>query len=173
MDPQPVEIDALAGSLKTEQHRLLSRELTVKSMTLLRDPQGLIPLNTDQVNIVLEDAARCDLTRRLGGATICAGDDASNVAEMFYSAPKRGAIIVPGHDFSDHPARVKIVQQLVDLDLPVIVLISRNPFEAVRLPDRVTVLIAYGLNPPVREALAEVLVGNIQPAGILPVEYPD
>ena len=49
---------------------------------------------------------------------------------------------------------------------------NRNPFDAVLLPDSVTILVTYGFNSPMREALAKVLTGKAEPAGTLPVDLP-
>jgi beta-N-acetylhexosaminidase len=65
--------------------------------------------------------------------------------------------------------QLSLVQELVERGSPVIVLAHRNPFDATMLPERVTVLITYGFNPPIREALTAVLKGRIKPAGVLPV----
>ena len=65
-----------------------------------------------------------------------------------------------------------LVQALVDAGNPVIVIAHRNPFDAMLLPDSVTVLATYGFNPPMIEALSNVLAGKAKPAGILPVDIP-
>ena len=43
LNPVPVEVDAAASSIQALGHVNLSRELAQKAITLLRDPQGLIP----------------------------------------------------------------------------------------------------------------------------------
>jgi beta-N-acetylhexosaminidase len=68
--------------------------------------------------------------------------------------------------------RLKLVQRLVEAGNPVIVLAHRNPFDASHLPENVTILITYGFNPPIRDALADLLAGTIQATGILPVTLP-
>jgi len=40
------------------------------------------------------------------------------------------------------------------------------------LPENATILITYGFNPPIRDALADVLAGKIQASGALPVTLP-
>ena len=81
-------------------------------------------------------------------------------------------MIVVVYDLSNNLEQRKLVQELVDKDIPVIVIASRNPFDAFLLPDSATVLVTYGLNPPVREALADMLAGDARPTGRLPVELP-
>jgi beta-N-acetylhexosaminidase len=81
-------------------------------------------------------------------------------------------VIVAIHDVSANSQQIKLIQGLVDEGIPVIVLASRNPFDVMKVPEAATVLISYGLNPPVREALAEVLAGKLQPSGQLPIDLP-
>jgi beta-N-acetylhexosaminidase len=174
MNPQLVEIDALADSLKIEEHLSLSRELAAKSVTLLRDPQGWIPLKKDQPILVVEAGALSGMTEGLGETTlqVDAQPTASQIADILRMARPRYTVIVAVHDLQANTAQVQLVQELMDENLPVLVLASRNPFDAAVLPDNATILITYGWNPPVREVLAEVLVGNIEPSGQLPIKLP-
>lgn len=174
MDPQPVEIEAIADSVKTVEHVALSRELAQKSITLLRDPRRLIPLDMDQSPLIVEPETLRGLTKRLGGTNLNVADQptSSQIADVIHIAREGRVVIVAVYDLAKNTKQLELVHALVDKGIPVIVLVSRNPFDVALLPDNVTVLVVYSLNPPTRDALANVLAGNIQPTGVLPVELP-
>lgn len=174
LDPQPVEIGAIADSVRTVEHLALSRDLARKSMTLLRDPKELIPLNADHSALLVEPGAMRDLTKGLAETTlqVDAQPTPSQIADIVHVAHEGRTVIVVVYDLSNNLEQLRLVQELVDKDIPVIVIASRNPFDAFLLPDNATVLVTYGLNPPVREALANILAGDARPAGRLPVELP-
>jgi len=173
-EPQPVKIEALADSVKTAEHLALSRELARKSITLLRDPQGLIPLKEGQSTIVVETGVLRGFTKGLGDTTlqVDAQPTEAQIADLVQMAREDCTVIVAVYDVSANSQQMKLIQGLVDEDIPVIVLASRNPFDVMKVPESATVLISYGLNPPVREALAEVLAGKLQPSGLLPIDLP-
>ncbi len=176
LNPTPVEVESAVASVKTDEHLALSRELAQKSITLLRDPRGLLPLKVDPAPLIVEPAAVRDLTRLLGlnGTTLLvdAQPTKSQIADVLHAAGNGRAVIVPVNDIDINTQQLKLVQQLAEAGRPVIVIAHRNPFDAALLPENVTILVTYGFNPPVREALAAVLTGQIQPGGILPVTLP-
>jgi len=174
LDPQPVKIEALADSVKTDEHLALSRELARKSITLLRDPQGLIPLKEGQSTIMVEAGVLRGFTKGLGDTTlqVDAQPTEAQIADLVQMAREDCTVIVAVYDVSANSQQIKLIQGLVDEGIPVIVLASRNPFDVMKVPEAATVLISYGLNPPVREALAEVLAGKLQPSGLLPIDLP-
>lgn len=124
--------------------------------------------------LIVEPEALRGLTKHLGGTDLHVSDrvTSAQIAEVIHIARDGRTVIIAASDLGRNTNQLELVQELVDRSIPVIVLISRNPFDAVLLPDGVTIVIAYGLNPPTREALAEVLAGNLQPTGVLPVELP-
>jgi beta-N-acetylhexosaminidase len=96
----------------------------------------------------------------------------SQIADVLHAAGNGRTVLVAVNDLDINSGQLGLVQKLAEAGTPVIVIAHRNPFDAALLPDNVTVLITYGLNPPMREALAEVLAGKIQPTGLLPVNLP-
>jgi beta-N-acetylhexosaminidase len=166
-----VEIDETVNSVKTAEHVALSRELAQKAITLLRDPQGLIPLK--QPPLIVEPAAVRDLTQYVGlnGMTLAIDTQPSNtqIADVIHTAQNGRTVIVPVNDLDINKNQLKLIESLVDAGNQVIALVHRNPFDAAVLPQSVTILITYGFNPPIRDALADVLSGKLRPSGVLPV----
>jgi len=177
LKPTPVEVEAAASSVITMEHHLaLSRELAQKAITLLRDPQGLIPLKSAIAPLVVETSAVRDLTKYLGLSgttmTIDAQPSSIQIADVINTAQDKRIVIIPVDDLNSNTNQLKLVQDLLDAGNPVIVIAHRNPFDVALLPEAVTILITYGFNPPIREALADVLSGKIEPSGVLSVTLP-
>lgn len=177
LNPAPVEVESAASSVKTTEHLALSRELAQKSITLLRDPQGLLPLLPGSpAPLLVETAALRGLTRleQVNAAILQVETQPtqSQMADVLHAAANGRVVIVPVNDLLLNPTQLELIQQLTQAGSPVIALAYRNPFDAARLPENVTVLITYGFNPPVRAALADILTGQAQPGGLLPVTLP-
>jgi beta-N-acetylhexosaminidase len=176
LNPIPVEVDAAASYIHTIEHITLSRELAKKAITLIRDPQGLIPLKAVAAPLIVEPAAVPDHTQYLGlnGATLTIDTQpgTAQIADVLHAAQDKRLVLVPVNDLDINTDQLKLVQDLAEAGNPVIVIAHRNPFDTTRLPENVTILITYGFNPPIRDALADVLLGKIEPSGVLPVTLP-
>jgi len=174
LNPVPVDVDADVSSIQTTEHVTLSRELAQQAITLVRDPQKLIPLKATP--LMLEIGAVRDLTKSLdlGGdiLTIDTQPTPSQITGVMHAAQNGRIVIVPINDLDVNKEQLTLVQELVKAGNPVTALVHRNPFDAALLPDAVTVLVTYGFNPPTRDALADVLTGKIEPSGVLPVTLP-
>ena len=176
LNPTPVEVGAADSSVKTAHHLALSRELAQKAITLLRDPQGLLPLKTIPAPLIVETSAVRDQVKSLGLSgtpwIVHAQPTDSQITDIIHASRDGRIVIVPVNDLNVNINQLSLVQELVNTARPVIALVHRNPFDADLLPEKVTVLITYGFNPPIRAALTDVLLGKIQPTGALPVTLP-
>lgn len=176
LNPVPVEVEAAGTFVKTAQHLALSRELAQKAITLLRDPQGLAPLKDTTTPLIVEPAAVRDLTKHLGLSgttlTIDAQPTATQIADVIHAVQNKTVVIIPIDDLNINKNQLKLVQDLVEAGSPVIALVHRNPFDVALFPNDVTILVTYGFNPPIRDALADVLSGKIGLSGVLPVTLP-
>ena len=172
LSPALVEVSATAF-IKTQEHLALSRELAQKAITLVRDPLGLLPLQSTPTLLIVETPATRDLmkTLDLGGTTFLVDTEPtdSQIAYILDAARNKGTILLPVNDLSINLTQLSLVREFVDMGIPVIALAHRNPFDATLLPESVSVLVTYGFNPPLQEALIEVLTGRIKPVGVLPV----
>jgi beta-N-acetylhexosaminidase len=176
LKPAPVDVESAATHVKTAEHLALARELAQKSMTLVRDPQGLLPLKADSSPLIVEPTAVRDLTQYIGlNSTIMVVETQlknSEIEEVIHAAENGRLVIIPVNDLTTNTKQLKLIKELVEAGNPVIAIPHRNPFDAALLPENVTILVSYGFNPPIREALTKVLVGQSQPIGVLPVTLP-
>jgi beta-N-acetylhexosaminidase len=172
LNPSPVAVDGAAHFIQITNHPALSRDLARKAITVLRDPSGLLPLGS-ATPIIVETAAVRDQTRYIGlrGTTlpIDTQPSASQIADVVHAAKDGRIVIVMVNDIHSNKDQLELINSLLDAGNPVIALVHRNPFDAAWLPERATILVTYGFNPPIHDALADVLSGKIQPSGILPV----
>jgi beta-N-acetylhexosaminidase len=172
---KPATVDVETISSKTVEHLALARELAQKSITLLRDPQGLLPLKTDPAPLIVEPAIARDLTQYLGlGGSILAVETQptnSQIDDVIQAADGR-IVIVLVNDLEINTQQLKLIKELVEAGNLIIAIVHRNPFDAALLPENVTILVTYSFNPPTRDALANVLKGQAAPQGHLPVEVP-
>jgi beta-N-acetylhexosaminidase len=104
--------------------------------------------------------------------TVDTQPSATQIADVIRVAQNKHVVIVPVNDLNTNINQLKLIQDLVDAGNPVIIIAHRNPFDAALVPENVTVLITYGFNPPILDALVNVLSGKIQPTGKLPVMLP-
>jgi beta-N-acetylhexosaminidase len=174
LEPVQVDADAATDSVKTAEHLALSHELAAKSITLIRDPQTLIPLDASSPTLVVEAAALRGQASGLGGTVLSIDTQpaASQIADVIYAARDGRTVIYPVYDLALNTQQLKLIQQLIKAGNPVIAIACRNSFDVAHLPENVTVLVSYGFNLPAREALKGVLAGRVQPTGVLPVELP-
>lgn len=175
LNPTPVDVNA-TPFVKTAEHLALSRELAQKAITLLRDPLGLLPLRALPAPLIVETPVMQDLSKTLdmGGTAFVVDTQPtdSQIAAILDATQNGRTVIVPVNDLAINTKQLQLVQELVEVGNPVITLAHRNPFDATLLPESVTVLVTYGFNPPIREALIDVLMGRIKPVGVLPVTLP-
>lgn len=158
------------------ERREFSRQLARQSLTLLRDPHNLLPLQNAPAPLLLEPASlRGQLTRLGLNATLLEIDDnpsRSQQADALHAAQNGRVTIVPLASPGQSPALLTLINDLSQAGHPPLVILYRDPFAANALPADAAVLLTYGLNPPTMEALAGLLQGKFSPTGILPLNLP-
>jgi beta-N-acetylhexosaminidase len=171
------------------EHRELADELARKSITLVRNDAGLIPINTSgQVLVVMPQPI--DLTP---------ADTSSFVKPGLAMAVRRHHPSVHEVNVSAHPTSDEIeavVEQARDHDLVIAATIDANedqttlmrrliasgtlvigvalrtPYDLTFFPELATYVCTYGIHPPSLEALADALFGLAPFPGRLPVAIP-
>ena len=172
------------------EHMSIATEVAERSITVVRDEDGLLPIRPRSGSRILAVMPRPkDLTpadtsslvepglaeaiRRLHGETteVVVDFDPSD-AEIEYVAGEARAhdyVVVGTIDAS--PGQARLVRELLGTGDRVITVALRTPYDLARYPAARTYLCTYGILPITMTALAKVLFGASAP-GRLPVAIP-
>ena len=180
------------------EHRALAAELAARSITLVRDPGGLLPLlpaatpaGPGPILAVMPRPA--DLTPADTSSTVAPGlaaalrghfpdvdeivveqaPDAASIAAVRDRAAGARAVVVGTIDGHRQPAQIDLVEALAATGTPVVAVALRGPWDVAAYPPGVTALATYSILPASLDALAAVLAGEAEAPGHLPVAIPD
>jgi beta-N-acetylhexosaminidase len=176
--------------IRCEEHRSLAYELAARSVTLVRDEAGALPLRLSpdaRVAVIVPRPA--DLTPAdtssydspaLAGAlrryhpSVDQIDVALNPSEGEISA---ALLRASGYDLvvactinaTHHPGQAALVNALLEAGSKTVAVALRLPYDFAAYPGAATYICTYSLQPPSIEALADALWGRIPFEGRLPV----
>ncbi len=162
-----------------------------KSVTLLRDPMGLVPLGGRFnraliVSPVLESLSVLDGNTKefdtFGDhmALLFPHAEVRKIAltptreerEALYELAKGADLVVIGSEnANEFPCYLALVNDLVSIK-PTVVVSLRFAYEAAFIDPRATVLGAFTFVNPAMEAVADVIAGRLEPRGDLPMRLP-
>lgn len=172
------------------EHRTLEQELARRSITLIRDEAGLLPVRlSPDARIAAVMPAPKDLTPADTSSTISphlAGAIRAyhpRVDEFVTSHLPTGDEIaalrerLAGYDLlvlgtinaSMQPEQAALANELLQLDIPTISVALRTPYDLAVYPAAETHLCTYSIQPASLDALAAALFGEFVPTGQLPV----
>ncbi|RIK23789.1 MAG: glycoside hydrolase family 3 [Anaerolineae bacterium] len=172
------------------EHRALERELARRSITLVKDEAGLLPLRlADGARVAAVMPAPKDLTPADTSSTITPHLGAAirachpNVDEFVTSHHPTSQEIaalrerLAGYDLlvlgtinaSMQPEQPAMVNELLTLDIPTVTVAMRTPYDLATFPASRTHLCTYSIQPASLDALAAALFGEFSPTGQLPV----
>jgi beta-N-acetylhexosaminidase len=171
------------------EHRDLAAEVARRSITMVRDHAGLLPLDTAGGMLAVmpapTDLTPADtssrLTPGLGSAlrshhpaveeiVTSPVPDASEIAAVAERAG-RSAVAVVG-TISAGPEQAELVRRVIATGTPTVTVALRTPFDLAAYPEAATHLCTYSIQPPAMAALADVLFGTASPLGRLPAAIP-
>jgi beta-N-acetylhexosaminidase len=168
-----------------------SRRRSRRSITLIRDRDGLVPSRVPRYGriLVIEPAPRnltpADTTSWLApgglaralasrwpgveGHVIDAGATAAGVAALREAALAADLIVVGTVDAPGDPSLAALADALVTTGRPTLAVALRAPWDADAYPAVGTVLATYGIGAPSLDALAAALAGDAPITGRAPV----
>ena len=185
----PPSLDAVGSAA----HRALADELARRSITLLRDDDGLLPLRLPadaRLAVVMprpQDLTPADTSSYLRPDLAAAiRRRHSRTDELLTDMAPSSADIaglrqrLAGYDLlvlgtiSAHlqPGQAELAGAVLDLRRPTVTVALRTPWDLLAYPAASTHLCSYGLLPPSLEAIAGALWGEFPLGGRLPVELP-
>lgn len=177
------------------EHAALAAELAARSITLVKDDQGLLPLKLSAGSRVLAVMPQpTDLTPAdtsslvapgLGTAlrrrhpatteiTVGYSPTEAEIAEVVAAASNHDVVVVGTIDAND--GQKQLVRRLIgngaSRSRPVITVALRTPYDLAGYPEASTHLATYGIHPPTMAALVDALLGLAPMSGSLPVAIP-
>lgn len=172
------------------EHRALAAELAARSITLVRDPDRLLPLRWGAYSRVLAVMARpSDLTPADTSSTVAPTLAGAlrryhpDVDEMVVEPEQNAAAIaavraralgadlavvgtIDGHRLR---SQLDLVDAIASTGIHMIAVAMRGPWDVAAYPADVAALATYSILPGSLDALAAVLAGDAQATGRLPV----
>lgn len=183
------DLDVVGGSA----HGAIAAELAGRSITLVADPAGVLPLHPRQApRILAVMPSPADLTPAdtsssvapwLGAALrtvypevteIVVGQrpDAADIAAVRAAAGSAGAVVVGTIDCHRQTEQLALVEAISQTGVHTVAVAMRGPWDVWAYPAGVTALATYSILPRSLEALAQVLAGSSVAEGRLPVAAP-
>lgn len=177
LDWQPTNLDAIADQVGSAEHRAVAAEIARRSITLVRDQGDLLPLRDGEQVLVAWPSEIGDLGERLA---FCRKDlilrpiglnpNATEIEQILADAPIAAKIVIGTVNARRFPAQVQLIDALADR--PLIVAALGEPYDLLAFAQVGSYLATYGAHPASLDALAQILCGEIEPYGTLPVEVP-
>jgi len=175
------------------EHMLLAQEVARKSITLVRDtagqlplaiapeekiavaiprPQDLTPADTSSyVKPALGDALR-RYHPRVDEFSFAMSPAAEEIGALSERLAKYDIVVLGTINATAHPGQAELVKKLIRQGARLITVALRMPYDLAAYPAASTYVCAYSILPPAMEALAEALFGRVPFAGTLPVSIP-
>jgi beta-N-acetylhexosaminidase len=184
--PQP-DLDVVGRA----EHRALEIELAHRSITLIRNEAGLLPLRlSPEARVAAVMPQPKDLTPADTSSTVAPYLAAAlrahhpHVDEYVTGHPPSSSEIaalrehLAGYDLlilgtinaSVQPEQAALVNELLPLGVPTVTVALRTPYDLAVYPAAQTHLCTYSIQPASLDALAAALFGEFTPSGRLPVQ---
>jgi beta-N-acetylhexosaminidase len=175
------------------EHGALAAELAARSITLVADPAGLLPLKPGPTGRILALMPRpTDLTPAdtsstvepaLGAAlrryhadvdevVVEPEPDAASIAALRDRAAAADVAVVGTIDAHRLTAQLRLVEAIATTGTPTVAVALRGPWDVAAYPPEVTSLATYSILPGSLEALAAVISGEASAPGGIPVRLP-
>lgn len=164
---QPLGVGWTADRLNSSAHQQLVMEVAQKSITLFRDDARLLPLGPEKPFAVLYPASEPGIAEIFPGATAYSVSPTENEAALLARQIGRQPVICFTLDTHKNPGQVNLLNAL-DLTRTIVVA-GQSPYDLQFFPLVQTYLLSYGTNPAALQAVREVILGEREAAGWLPV----
>jgi beta-N-acetylhexosaminidase len=174
-------------------HMDLALEIARRSVTLVRDRDGLLPLRLPaEARLMAIVPQPADLTpadtssyvqpslaealRRCHPAVdefiIPIQPSEPEIAALRDQVRDYALVVVATINAGEHPGQAALVQTLLQSGIPTVVAALRLPYDLASFPGAPAYACTYSVQPPAMQALAEALFGLVPFQGRLPVTIP-
>ena len=174
-----------------DEHQALAAEFARRSLTLVRNDDGLLPLTPAAgARIAVVQSMPADLTpadtsstvrptlaaalrRRLAGVEeilLPAAPDEADIAGLGERLASVDVVVVGTFSAHLQSAQATLAAAVLAAGRPTVTIALRTPWDLLAYPSARTHVCSYGILPPSMEALAAALLGEAPFAGRLPVD---
>ncbi|MTE19469.1 glycoside hydrolase family 3 protein [Streptomyces sp. TRM43335] len=170
-----------------EKHEAAARAVTDRTITLVRNEGGLLPL-APAARSILVTGWGVSTTRTLAAAVAARSDQrataletgaipsAARIAEATGAASGHDLVVVSVNAAASGSdggaAQARLVRALMDTGTPVVAIAVRNPYDIRHFPDVPAYLATYSYGAPSLRAAVRTVYGDLAPVGKLPVAIP-
>jgi len=174
-----------------QSHQQIVRDVARKAITLLRNRNHLLPIDQDtrRLGIVefaehrfspVEDARHqgCSIESLVRArrpdtrSALLEAIPVDGTAKVGEVIEQSDTIIVATRNAHLVESQANVVRRLIASGKPTVVVALRNPYDLVAFPDADCHVVTYGDSPCLLEAARDLLFGEYQPSGRLPVTLP-
>jgi beta-N-acetylhexosaminidase len=174
-------------------HQAVAAEIAERSVTLIRDDVGLLPLllkSEERIAAIVPkpiDLTPADtssyVTPRLAAALrqyhpdvdeylLSYAPESGEIASLLEQLRNHKLIILGTLNAFSSPGQAEFVRQALKLGIPTVVVALRLPYDLSVFPRAQTYICTYSILEPSMQALAKALFGKIRFEGRLPVSIP-
>ncbi|TKJ29003.1 MAG: beta-N-acetylhexosaminidase [Chloroflexi bacterium B3_Chlor] len=178
LDWQPVVVDRIVEQVGTAQHLAAAQQVALDSITLVKDEDGLLPLDPQFSTLVVYPQGGRGLAeamQRHGSSIrvleVSQRPSTAEVEQVVVQAQGADVVVLGTSNVQRFAEQARLVESLHGHH-PLITVALDSPYDLLSYPQVSTYLVTYGRAPVSLEALAEVLFGLQAPRGRLPVELP-
>ena len=162
------------------EHLAVATEASEKSITLLRNGAGLLPLAPNTGKKVLVTGFGQTTTATLGGDFNAHGLIASvldtgysptqaQIAQAVAQAQASDLVVLSTFNAWGSPTQIQLVNQILQTGKPVVVAAVGTPYDVAYFPSAQTFITSLDYQPVSLHALVRLMFGELQPTGKLPV----
>lgn len=171
------------AAIGTEENRAVAKRWSEASVTLVKNEGGLLPISRSESTLVLwpeivpvsvademlsGEGSLGSFLSELGAKVV---ERKMNAVNPLADLDSYSQIIVVTYDASKHPLEREIACEAVRLAPDRTIAVSvRNPLDLLLYPDVKAYLAVYECRPLALAAVAKALLGDLEPAGKLPLE---
>ena len=179
-DPR-VPVEDVMDTVGNDEHLATATEIGDRAVTMVRNDDDVLPLDADADSVLMVGAGSA-WPERMGPILVERGfevtEDYENGASPSAEYRERAVAAAAEHDavvFASNnadEAQQEMVAALAETDTPVVVVATRNPYDANVLPGADAVLNIYGWFEPNFHGAVAAVAGDLNPTGALPVDVP-
>jgi len=170
-------------NIGTDEHLQVAEDIAEKSITLVKNDDTLLPLQKESGDLFITgpSQAKPDVLSELlidkgfvaSSFETGTSPTTTEISEAVEQAEEAERIIITTYTANTNEAQQQLVEELQELGKPVIIAALGNPYDLIAFPEVDAYINTYSYLDVSIPALADVIVGDVNPFGRLPVTIPD